>query len=448
MSFYRVGYARIDITPTESVPLAGIGRSSQRMSRCVRDPLYASCFAITDENDTTVILMSMDLQRGTLRDTEVVRKAVSEQFGIPANHIMVCGTHTHGGPDEYNYDEPSMDRYRAMLDEKLSACVACALADRKEARVFIGETETEQMNFVRQYRYTTPEGEYRYFSPNTGTEVIDETTCHATQADPTLHVVKFIREGCPDLVLVNFRTHGTLILDIDLYTVTADVFGGTRAAFEQDTDALFTWFNGAAGNINPSSRIPSEGYTKDIAAYGKILSGYVRKALENLTETEYRPIRTRQHLLPGVVNKPTEEEVAICRKVVEVWEETGDQALANREGVSIDIHSPYQAIEVLGRATMPETIDLELNAIALGELAIVTAPNELFDFISVYTEEHAPFSKVLTFCYANGMKGYIPNQRAFETGTYEADCCKFKPGIGEQIAEAFVNMLCDLRENV
>lgn len=448
MSRYQVGFARVDITPTESVPLAGIGRSSQRMSRCVRDPLYASCFAVTDGEGRTVILMTMDLQRGLSRTVDKVRAAVTERFGIPADHIMVSGTHTHGGPDEYNYDEPSMDRYLAMLDEKLPICVALALADRKEARVFVGETETEQMNFVRQYRYTTPEGEYRYFSPNTGTEVIDETTCHASEADPTLHVVKFVREGCPDLVLVNFRAHGTLILGIDLYTVTADVMGAVRTAFEQSSsNTLLTYFNGAAGNITPSSKIPSEGKSKDIAAYGKILADYVREALSDLTEVEYRPIETRRYLLPGQINHPTAEEAAICQKVIQVWEATGDQALANAEGASIDIHSPYQAIEMLWRSKLPETMDIELNAIALGELAIVTAPNELFDAISVRVEDNAPFRKVLTFCYANGMLGYIPDLRAFETGTYEADCCKFKPGIGEQIGDAFLQMLRDIREN-
>ena len=88
MGFYRVGYCRVDITPTESVPLAGIGRSSQRMSRCVRDPLYASCFAITDETGKTVILMTMDLQRGLSRTVDKVRAAVTERFGIPADCII------------------------------------------------------------------------------------------------------------------------------------------------------------------------------------------------------------------------------------------------------------------------------------------------------------------------------------------------------------------------
>ena len=117
MSFYRVGFARVDITPAESVPLAGLGRSSQRMSRCVRDELYASCFAVTDERDVTVLLITMDLQRCLRRTSDRARKTISEQLGVPAEHIILCGTHTHGGPDEYNYDEPSMDRYRAMLDE-------------------------------------------------------------------------------------------------------------------------------------------------------------------------------------------------------------------------------------------------------------------------------------------------------------------------------------------
>ena len=96
---------------------------------------------------------------------------------------------------------------------------------------------------------------------------------------------------------------------------------------------------------------------------------------------------------------------------------------------------------------MDATVDMELNAIALGELAIVTAPGEMFDSITVRTEDNAPFRKVLAFGYANGMKGYLPDRRAFETGTYEVDCCKFVPGIGEMIGDKFLEMLSDIRRS-
>jgi hypothetical protein len=45
------------------------------------------------------------------------------------------------------------------------------------------------------------------------------------------------------------------------------------------------------------------------------------------------------------------------------------------------------------------------------------------------------------------MKGYLPDRRAFETGTYEVDCCKFVPGIGEMIGDKFLEMLSDIHRN-
>ena len=50
-----VGYARVDITPKESVPLRGLGTSSERMSTDVIDPLYATCIAFSDETGNTIL---------------------------------------------------------------------------------------------------------------------------------------------------------------------------------------------------------------------------------------------------------------------------------------------------------------------------------------------------------------------------------------------------------
>jgi len=57
----RVGYARADITPEESVPLAGYGNTLTRMSQGALEPLMATCIAITDEKDSTMLLFSLDI---------------------------------------------------------------------------------------------------------------------------------------------------------------------------------------------------------------------------------------------------------------------------------------------------------------------------------------------------------------------------------------------------
>ncbi len=445
MKNYQVGYARVDITPKESVPLAGFGRTSFRMSRCVRDPLYASCFAITDENDQTVILMSVDLQRGGKRETDVLRAAAEKCYGIPGDHVMFSGTHTHAGPDTFNDDEPSIQRYYKLLDEKLPLCMGLALADRREAKMSVGEVEAYRMNFVKHYCHTTPEGEVKYFGDNFGTQVLDETTCHATQADPTVHIVKFEREGCKDLVLINFRAHGLMCSSSKKYDVSADLMGGIRTAFEQKSDALITYFQGAAGNMNPKSRIGRENITLDCVAYGNIFADYVLEGLKNMRPVEAAPIKTKQLVLNSKTNRPAEEDLVYARAVAAKWVESGDYKLSVAEGAPIGIRSPYQANAMLNRAKLPDTCPIELNAITLGDLAIVTAPNELFDTLSVYVEDHAPYGKVLTFGYSNDMQGYIPSKFGFEYTCYESDCCKFLPGIGETIRDTFLELLNDLK---
>ena len=98
----RAGYARVDITPTVSVPLAGIGNTSKRMSTSVRDPLYTTCLAFTDAEDHTVLLYTSDLIRSCGDVTERIRAAIREKLGIDEDCVMVSGTHTHSGPDLLN----------------------------------------------------------------------------------------------------------------------------------------------------------------------------------------------------------------------------------------------------------------------------------------------------------------------------------------------------------
>ena len=56
-----VGHSKLDITPSESVPMAGLGNSSQRKSKLVLDPIFATCLAITDADGETVLMFSIDI---------------------------------------------------------------------------------------------------------------------------------------------------------------------------------------------------------------------------------------------------------------------------------------------------------------------------------------------------------------------------------------------------
>jgi hypothetical protein len=116
-------------------------------------------------------------------------------------------------------------------------------------------------------------------------------------------------------------------------------------------------------------------------------------------------------------------------------------------GAEFNIRSPYHANSLYHRYHgLPETEDSELNAVCFGEeLAFVTAPNELFDTLTMYVEDHAPFAKTMMFGYCNGYTGYIPSAYGFEYTSYETDCCHFNPGCGEIYRDTFLKMLNELK---
>ena len=55
----RVGFSRADITPLESVPLAGYGNTERRMSGAILSRLYATCLAFSD-GENKALLISLD----------------------------------------------------------------------------------------------------------------------------------------------------------------------------------------------------------------------------------------------------------------------------------------------------------------------------------------------------------------------------------------------------
>ena len=51
-----IGFGRTCITPAESVPLAGYGNTSRRMSKRVLSDIYSTCIAFRDMEGSTVLL--------------------------------------------------------------------------------------------------------------------------------------------------------------------------------------------------------------------------------------------------------------------------------------------------------------------------------------------------------------------------------------------------------
>lgn len=421
-----VGYGRICITPEESVPLAGMGNTSKRMSTMILDDLYATCVAFTDEADQTVLLFTLDQLHANKKWTDPLRQAVEEATGVPASHVMVSHTHTHSAPDMYNPEKESITRYGEMMIRRCVRAAKDAMADRKKAKLYASTIQTEGMCFTRHY---------------TGQDENGKPTAHRGVADPVMQVVKIAREGAQDLLLINWQAHATFNNGYTRYDVSADFVGAMRSRMEQLTGVRFAFFQGASGNLAGRSRIPGEEKAHEYDEYGSALAEYAVKALENLQPLADGPVSLLSDEFIVPVDHCDDHMLEKAQEVLKLWYETYDttasRLLAEKYGMTNYLH----AGGIRTRAAMPESVDFHIDAFRVGRLAFICAPYEMFGINGMFIKEHSPFLVTFIVTSCNCLHGYLAADSAFEYQCYERDCRRYPRGTAERVADAFVALL-------
>jgi len=391
----QVGYGRVDVTPRESLPLGGLannvvgGSVFDRMHTDVRNPLYATCVALTDENDYTVLLFHMDFlgADSVLMQTKL---PVVKATGIPGKQIMITTTHNHSAP-ALTASSAAVEDYAEALGDWMAKAALDALADRKPAQTYVTSTKAENMNFVRHYNLsdgTVAGDNFGSFKNNT-------ILSHYREVDDQMQLIKFTREGGKDVVLMNWQGHPTGHGDFR-YSILSCV-DETRKVVEKELDCHFAYFLGASGNVNSSSRIKSE----QIPTTGV----YYEELYQKL----------------GMVAK---EASANFKQV-----KTSAIALLYQEYAGVDITDENN------------TRPIPLYAISFGEVAFVTAPYEMFCESGQQIKTESPFEMTFVATCSNGSLSYIPTLPTFDYNSYEVQMTRFVPGTAEKLVSEYISML-------
>lgn len=444
MSELRVGFGRVNITPSYSVPLYGYSNSSGRMSERVLDPLFATCLAFTDGDGETALIYTLDMCSPFDVCTEVWRPAVSETTGIPVDHIMVSATHNHSAPDCDNTEQPSILCLREEMKEWFVEAACKALDDRRPATIYVNEVVTRGMNFVRQYVLENG----TYAGPGFGSFRSAPIKCHESKADPMLRLVKFVREGGNDILMANFQTHVTYTGGGQKLDISADLVGAMRAKVERELGYSFAYFTGGAGNLDPKTRIESERVTEDYIEHGELLAAYAIGAEGGYRQVPAGKVRTLQRVKSFPTDHSMDYLVDKAQLVMEQWKTPADTAQCTLLAREYGMNSAYHAKHVIEKSKYGAEVDVELNAVSVGSVAFAIANYEMFDVNATEIRTGSPFE--MTFVLTSANMGeyhgymYIPSQMGFAHGGYSADTCIFLPGTGEKLAWEYVHMLYDL----
>lgn len=447
---FCVGFDRQEITPEESIPLSGFSNEPKRYHTEIKEPICISCVAITDCDDVTLLMISGDFMRVNDHIGEPGRKMISQATGIPEDKIIMAATHTHAAPGLVKEDWPCMQKYIKQLFEKLMLAVENALADRKPATMRIGSIETQCMNFVKHYKCKVRgKNEICYLGDLFGDPENSILLEHATQVDPTLHILQFPRAGGKDVVIANFRAHPHFDGGSKKYVLSADYPGAFRRALEEMVDCHAIYFQGACGNVNCKSRMPSELRHFSSQGYGLALAGYAAECMVRHTHpVAPGPIRTKQIRVCGAINHTMDHLLEQAKEIRQEFDTNFDLAKCIQMGKPYGIRSPYHAGAIIWNHGRTDEEDgwMTLNAVSIGEdYAFATFPGEMFDSVSVRMEENSPFTMTMMLGYCHHHVGYLPSAVAYKYTSYETDTTRFAPGTGEMIADAQISMLRELK---
>lgn len=473
---FQVGYAIRDMMPNadldkdgaiDPIPLGGYGNSAARLadySLCEEwDTLRTTCVAMTDAENNTVLMISFDLLYTYEYLTEGVRNALNSMTGIPKNNIFINASHTHSGPDVTLSGNSVSRAYLKVVHEKTVEAALAALEDRVPITgMFVGDTETDRMSFVRHIEQVEKDGDVVYCGDNFGTWLPVSTLkerVFAEEVDETMHVLQFTREGKADVVMVNWRAHPTLQGGIDDPLMTSDYVGTFRMAME-DRGYCFAFYQGGAGNVNGYNNIAAphrlgnksqqqDGYVQ----FGAYLADHAEEAMENAKQVETGTIKTKQVQLAGQIDHSADYLYDIAVQVRDYFNEHAGEpdvrTEAKKIGENYGVRSVYHAGAIITRTGLWDTLDLELDAVTIGHsLAITMAPNELFcgstQWLEDQVAEQGLYEMTFTLGYSNDALSYIPTQKAYDYTCYESDVTRFVPGTGEVLQETLLEMLQQL----
>ncbi len=445
-----VGFDRQEVAPDEPIPLGGYGNEPNRFHDNVLQPICVTAVAVSDSSDTTILMVALDAVRVNDYLAGEGLERISKAVGVPKDRIYMSASHSHAAPSLKVADQfPCMARYAEKYLQKIIEACHNALADRKESDMFVGSIETKNVNFIKHYKAVHKvTGAIAYIGDQFGDHVNNAYVEHATVVDPTMHVLQFTRQNAKPVVVTNFRAHPHFDGGGARHDLSADYIGCFRDALESVVDCHAVFFQGACGNVNSSTRLPAERHYATAASYGLGLAGFAAECLAKyMRPAAAGPIRTKQQVFYGEINRPSEALKAKAEEVRQIWYSTFNRAKCVEVGVPGGIRSPYHAIAIHNNANFTaEDGKMILNAVAIGdEFAFTTFPGELYDSVSARMEDNSPFATTMMLGYCYHHVGYLPSAVGYKYTSYETDITRFAPGTGEIMADTQVEMLRSIK---
>jgi len=471
----RAGVGKVRITPPAGIPLLG---HLYRVSEGIHDDLWAKVLAIEDDRVAAVVALDLcwPMPEG---DYVKIRDAIERSTGIKGENVMVSCTHTHSGPAFEARPEFGipLKRQRELIEpwveelpDRIAEAAEAAMENMRETKVSYGKTVMTGISYNR--RKKIPEGvaslinvgaSHRYYYGDTSEMPRSIMEQYIHWGMPPEKAEEYAPLGIPDgpidpdlsvlcfedvAVLINFACHAVACSPPVPNLISAGFPGFAAEFVEQATGLLCLYTAGTGGDIRPYRSKP-RGF-EEAERIGLVLASGVLKALGERKPVENPSLKVVSEFVEVPLREypPRDEAERLLKEMQTQFER------ARREGRYRDAKRLLDRINALdfalgfgGWIDQKGKVKLELQAISLGDVVLLSIPNEVNVSIGLELKEKSWTDKLLILTLTNGCYMYLLRKEEYEEGGYEEAACRLAPGSGEMVIEAALKLLERMRED-
>lgn len=427
----QVGVAKADITPVESVPLAGYGGKT-RMSKEIVHPIWLKAIAIRDELGQTSILLTADLVGLSDKMVDIIAKNAFEKYKLPRERLILNTSHNHSCPVtedvlwiyyEFNdMERAAKDRYTQMVYQRYDEVIAAALKDLKPAEISFEQGLAGIA--VNRRRSRGP-----------------ETRAFGGQVDQDVPVLVVKSEGNLRAILFGYSCHTTALGGL---SISGDYAGFAQIELEkQYPGSLAMFIQNCGGDANPLPRIRGneEEAVKLTSMYGQILAEAVKQVIAAPMKAITGPVKavmgeTELFLRPGLSLDELQKKLP------------GLSGMAKTE-----IEHQINQYHTLGAPPDRVKYPIQVWKFGSGFTFIALTGETVVDYSLKFKGLYG-WNDTWVFGYNNDLLSYIPSLRVLKEGGYEGDSGMAEYGhrapytetVEKQISEKVKELINKLKE--
>jgi len=450
---FKAGAATSNITPPIGEPI--VGGFSPAPSTNIHDELHARCLVL-DDGKNRLALVVCDLLGIGRQVSDEARRIIAERTKIPTSHVLISATHTHSassamGQDRFRFEQ-KLDDYQQFCARRIADGVQRAVNNLQPAEIAFGTAAAPEHVFNRRWFMqpgTVPPNPFGTadlvkMNPGAGNPNLTEP---AGPTDPTISVFALREPGGKFIsVFSTYSLHyvgGVNNGDIsaDYYGIFCERLKQLLGAEHQDSPFVALLANGTSGdinNINFRQPRPRQKSYEQMRYVAHDVAAKVKSAADSFKFLPHVTLDARYREAKVAWRHPTPEELDWAKKTI----------AAGKKSTGTDLSYIY-AERAMRLNDYPDTAEIPLQVLRIGDVGIGTMPCEVFCEIGLEFKSRSMLQPAYMVELNHGYFGYLPTPRHHKLGGYETwlGTNRLEPTASEKLLGELLGMSQELKDS-